>query len=391
MQETRYDWLADRWVLFAPNREERPNEYSCQQVPSSANPLDCPFCAGAESKTPEPTLVLPITDLEASRRLRRDEHDRTTRQASQNWKVRVVPNKYPAVLAYSLNGLYAQQAAFDSSNESVFAARSTHGQNGRITHATPQEAALLVESSELFRKDVPTGVHEVFIESPEHIQSITSLPLDHVDLILQAYKIRLQHFRSQRELEYGVIFKNHGFDAGASLTHAHSQLVCLGFVPSDVQRRHRRMLHYFEKHETCYFCQLAIEEEKLNDRIVLASEHFVAYCPFASRFPFEMMIQPRTHRSHFEETSPNEIRDLAYVLKSVLAALESSQPSLAYNLVLNTSPFNCFHPLAHHWTIQVIPRASKLAGFELGSECFINTTKPEQTASLLRQASSLLS
>jgi UDPglucose--hexose-1-phosphate uridylyltransferase len=117
----------------------------------------------------------------------------------------------------------------------------------------------------------------------------------------------------------------------------------------------------------------------------METEHFVVICPFASRFPFAFSIIPRRHRPHFEDTSAAELLDLATVLKSSLSALERAQPEAAYNYVLQSSPFHQFDDEAHHWRLRVIPRLSKVAGFEWGSDCFINTIKPEVAAQILRE------
>ncbi|XZE21609.1 galactose-1-phosphate uridylyltransferase [Pirellulaceae bacterium SH449] len=397
MQETRYDWLEDRWVLFAPNREARPNEY-CQapysrhdarsvgKAASSAG-TPCPFCAGSEQSTPAPSLVLPLSELEATTILRRDEVEQNIRRVRSRWKVRVVPNKYPAVHSNASCTSHSDVAAHAIAAESYETSEGyDFAQEENLDVAARGETDLLLASPELFRKEVPTGVHEVIIESPEHDNSLSQLSTSHVEMVFQAYKMRLQHFRAQQDICHTVIFKNYGPDAGASLSHAHSQLVGLGFVPSEVKRRSQRLQEYFSQHESCYFCQVAAEEERSGERLILASAHFVVYAPFAGRFPYEFVIQPRMHRSHFDELKRDELKDLAGVVKTTLTALESTQPQLSYNMVLNTGPFSSFHPLAHHWHIQVTPRSARIAGFELGTGCFINTVKPEQAAAILRAA-----
>lgn len=396
MQETRYDWLEDRWVLFAPNREQRPNEYIrkahessyqasesiCKETVPPNNLDTCPFCAGFEQSTPSPSLVLPLSDLESTTILRRDKVSQNIERARANWKVRVVPNKYPAV---------QPQAALTDHSQLATLARGSDSYNFFFPDHLPeagtrQVADLMIVAPELFRREIPNGVHEVVIESPEHVQSLTALSVSHVELVFQAYKMRLQHFRSNQDIVHAVIFKNYGPDAGASLSHAHSQLVGLGFVPSEVNRRNRKLEEFFDKHESCYYCQVASEEERLNDRLILSSAHFIVYSPFASRFPYEFVIHPKIHRNHFDELNRAELKDLASVVKSTLGAIEKTQPQLSYNMILNTSPFNNSHPLAHHWNIQVLPRSARIAGFELGTDCFINTVKPEYAAATLRNA-----
>jgi UDPglucose--hexose-1-phosphate uridylyltransferase len=368
-------------VLFAPNREQRPNEYICKENAPANKLAACPFCAGFEQSTPAPSLVLPLSELESTTILRRDEVNKNIIRTRSKWKVRVVPNKYPAVQTHAAATDHSQLAMLAGGLDS-FSYQLEH----QSDEGTRREADVMIASADLFRKEIPTGVHEVVIESPDHDQSLSGLSLSHVELVFQAYKMRLQHFRSKQEIKHAIIFKNYGPDAGASLSHSHSQLVGLGFVPSEVNRRNQRLLEYFEKHESCYHCQIAAEEERVGDRLICASEHFVVYAPFAGRFPFEFVIHPRTHRSHFDELIRSELKDLAGIVKSSLGALERTQPHLSYNMVLNTSPFSNSHSLAHHWNIQVLPRSAKIAGFELGTDCFINTVKPEHAAAVLRSA-----
>jgi UDPglucose--hexose-1-phosphate uridylyltransferase len=383
MHETRYDWLADRWVIFAPNREERPNEFTsvgCVASPSEIHNPSCPFCKGFEHATPAPTLVLPHLDLESSRPLHREGYAED-REPLSSWLVRVVPNKFPAMAG---NNTHAPRSCATEpiSQRSAYVGRAKFESETEVQ--TESTVAIVGDASHLFRSEQPSGCHEVVIESPNHVASLTSLPTEHIELVLASYQKRLLHWRSHPNIQYAVVFKNFGADAGASLSHTHSQIICLDFVPSDVQRMHHRLVKHQEDYGSCYICQVMHEEVRHRERIVMETDHFVVICPFASRFPFAFSIIPRKHRSHFEDISAEELLDLATVLKSSLSALERAQPDAAYNYVLQSSPFHQFDDEAHHWRLRVIPRLSKVAGFEWGSDCFINTTKPEVASQILR-------
>ncbi len=376
MNETRYDWLSDRWVIFAPNREQRPDQYRQSQSNSHNPTMECPFCSGREHETPRPTLVLPEHDSDETSTNRRSNPSTLDRQA---WQVRVVPNKFPAV---SCQELMADQLVTPHScpqSDSAFSVpESTFGplQKKQVQTATAEH---------LFQRNTsPRGAHEVIIESPIHVDSITSLPANHIAVIFEAYRRRLNHWRAQRDLKYAVVFKNYGADAGASLYHSHSQLISLDFVPRDIEKINHRLVLHYEQYGCCYICQLMNEEEERQERILFRSEHFVALCPFASRFPYSFSIIPRAHQSRYEEIGEKEREDLAVVTKKTLRALESACPSAAYNFVLQTSPFCVGNEQAHHWRLRVIPRLSKIAGFEWGSDCFINSITPEQAAKILR-------
>jgi UDPglucose--hexose-1-phosphate uridylyltransferase len=376
MNETRYDWLTDRWVIFAPNREERPNQYKCPQKPPIDHSLMCPFCVGAENQTPDATLVLPDRDWDETNIQRRSQ---TSHATANHWQVRVVPNKFPAV-PNSRSELQEDAFSFalDSRSSSV-GQLATETLDVQVATAVQKRA-----SDPMFQRRPARGGHEVIVEAPNHIESLTALESDHIALVLEAFRRRLLFWRSQRELKYAVVFKNVGADAGASLYHSHSQLISLDFVPRDIERTQERLALFFDRYDTCYWCQVISEEEEREERLVANSDYFVAVCPFASRFPYGFTIVPRIHRSSFENLSEVELIDLAEMLKSTLVALERAQPNAAYNLILQTSPFQGFLEPATHWRIRVIPRLSKVAGFEWGADCFINTVTPEQSAARLR-------
>ncbi len=378
MNETRYDWLSDRWVIFAPNREERPDEYRRLDTISANEQVECPFCSGREHETPLPTLVLPENNFDETSTNRRSESDRTHRLA---WQVRVVPNKFPAVPRHDTFSDLRVHNPFCSGTANSELANT----RAEIFFETsPDRQLQTAHAQHLFQRNTPRGAHEVIIESPIHVNSIASLPVDHIALIFEAYRRRLTHWRAQRDLKYAVVFKNYGADAGASLFHSHSQLISLDFVPRDIEKINQRLVQHYEQYGCCYICQLMNEEEDRQERILHSSEHFVSLCPFASRFPYSFSIIPRNHRSRYEEISSTELLDLANVVKKTLSALEAAKPLAAYNFVLQTSPFVSCIEAAQHWRLRVIPRLSKVAGFEWGSDCFINTVTPEHAAKTLR-------
>ncbi len=407
MHEPRYDWLADRWVIFAPNREDRPNEYCATKKPSEPvmRSKACPFCSGAEHETPEPTLVLPESDRESTRTLYRSNRSSVrsggSEQSRAPWLVRVVPNKFPAITGKDDSSRDSRVhssgitsgVSISGQGNSQHASRDFHRSHSGLHDISSalegdlfQSVATLpaANASHLFQREIVSGTHEVIIESPTHTDSLTELPVDQIRYVLQAYQLRLAHWRSQTGLQYAVVFKNYGSDAGASLSHSHSQLMCMDFVPSNVEWTHRRLSNYRRQYQQCYYCQILGEELKARERIVAETEHFVVVCPFASRFPFSFSILPRQHRAHFDEVNSNELSDLAFALRASLTALERSQPLAAYNYIIQTAPFQSPDFGAHHWRVRVIPRLCKVAGFEWGSDCFINTVTPELAAETLR-------
>ena len=391
MNQMRYDWLSDRWVIFAPNRLSRPDDFATPlQASPAVSTAPCPFCRGYEKQTPNPTLVLRPAGADPS---------------SEEWLVRVVPNKFPAVThtdhhcsdEHDCSGdnqcsghhQYSSQSRHSGESQRSELARVGLGLAG-VGEAFARIAPGLVEPSakhspeNLFLKRQTSGAHEVFIESPNHVSSITALPVDHVALIYQAYQERLLAYRRLGTMRYGVVFKNYGMDAGASLLHTHSQLICTDFLPSDVSKVQRRMQQYMEEHRRCYVCDVIEQEIQNQERIVSQSEHFVALCPFASRLPYSVSIVPKRHQSQFEASSQELRDDLARITMRVLSAIETEHPRAAYNTILQTAPFDLASQNIFHWRMKIIPRLCKVAGFEWSSDCFINTVTPEEAARRLR-------
>jgi UDPglucose--hexose-1-phosphate uridylyltransferase len=236
---------------------------------------------------------------------------------------------------------------------------------------------------ELFLRKQTRGGHEVIIEAPSHVQSITQLQTDHVALVFEAYQRRLRYWRSVHAMRYAVVFKNNGADAGASLVHAHSQLICTDFLPSDVLKTQRRSMEYLQTKGRCYACDILEKELQATERIVAQTASFVALCPFASRLPYSVSILPKRHQAAFEESSSSELAELARLVQQVLRAVETEHPNAAYNYVLQTAPLDSHDPAAFHWRLKILPRLIKVAGFEWSSDCYINTVLPEDAAEAL--------
>jgi UDPglucose--hexose-1-phosphate uridylyltransferase len=374
MNEMRHDWLSDRWVIFAPNRTTRPDDYDRTPHIEPDAQLRCPFCRGAEHETPNASLILPGKDWESTRSTRR--RDRSI--SSSDWLVRVVPNKFPAVACTPSSPDWADRGMHPVIEGHQPGACSGFLDNGCMT---PSENS----SSPLFIKQSATGAHEVIIESPQHVPSLTSLSTEHARWVFEAYRQRLAYWSARPEMKYAVLFKNYGADAGATLVHSHSQLIATSFVPSEVLRIQKRLLQYQESHHQCYICSVLERELASGDRVVTESDHFVAICPFASRFPYSVSIVPKKHQSRFEDCHQEELADLARVAQTMLKAIETEHPRCAYNFVLQTSHFDQQAPDSFHWRLKIIPRLSKVAGFEWSSDCYINTVFPEIAAQNLRQ------
>jgi UDPglucose--hexose-1-phosphate uridylyltransferase len=330
MSELRKDPIVGRWVIIAENRAQRPHEFLDSSVQRGDREV-CPFCVGNERHTPD--------EIAAHRQP-------GTRRNEPGWNVRVVPNKFPAL-----------EMAGDP-----------HPRGDGLYEAADG-----------------VGVHEVIIESPRHLTRTTELSDNHLAEVLWICRERLLALQQDSRLVHGLIFKNVGAAAGASLAHLHSQLIVTPIVPVSVAEEIDGSHAYFRKHDRCVYCDLVEQEQALAKRIVLKSPQFVAFCPFAARFPFETWIVPTSHASHYESLSRAASKELAGVLRRVLAKIDAALARPAYNYIVHTAPFDT-PPLRHyHWHIEIIPRVTKLAGFEWGSGFYINPVPPEEAAGVMRE------
>jgi UDPglucose--hexose-1-phosphate uridylyltransferase len=332
MSEIRRDAISDRWVIVAENRADKPDEYEASARP----PLRCPFCKGNEADTPGAVA----TYLAANG------------AAPGDWQVRVVPNKYPAVGPAGTNG---------KAWLPVGCASNLH---------TAQEGA---------------GVHEVVVESPEHLVSLSDLSLDQACLVFRSYRDRLATLRKDPNLAYGLVFKNVGAAGGASLEHVHSQLIATRFVPSEVQRELAAAEEFYRREGKCCFCTLIDEELAAASRVVAESPRFVAVCPFAGRFPYETWLLPRAHQSRFDESSDLELAELSALTHDLIGRIERALGRVAYNYLIHTEPFDTCRLDHYHWHIEILPRVTRTAGFEWGAGCYINPVPPEEAAAVLRK------
>jgi UDPglucose--hexose-1-phosphate uridylyltransferase len=331
MPELRQNFFTKEWVIIATERAKRPEELATQRpaqtVPSFVE--TCPFCPGNENKTPPEVMRFPANTTEP-------------------WVVRVIPNKF---------------AALDST------AQPTRN----LQH--------------LRRRIDGFGFHEVIIDSPDHSACMALLPDAHVASILRVYKERYHTLSADQRINHVTIFKNHGVDAGASLQHAHSQLIATPVIPSQVRHRLLEALRHYDDAGECMFCHMVEREVEDQTRIVLKSELFVALEVFASATPFATHIFPLRHMSSFGEITAAETADLARVLRTLLAKIYVGLNNPDLNFTIRSGPSDYVGARHFHWYVSVIPRLTRVAGFELGSGMFINTVLPEAAAEFLRHVS----
>ena len=248
------------------------------------------------------------------------------------------------------------------------------------------EGGLDREGEGLFDRMNGVGAHEVIIETPDHNLTMATMTDRAVEEVLWAYRDRVVDLKNDRRFRYVLLFKNHGEPAGASLEHTHSQLIALPIVPKRVREEVDNSKRYYDEKERCIFCDMIRQEIETEKRVILENDQFIALAPYAPRFPFETWILPRQHSSAFENMPSPLYGGLARLLREFLGRLDTVLAKPSYNYVVHTSPIGEEMNDHYHWHIEMMPKLTKVAGFEWGTGFYINPTPPEEAARFLREA-----
>ncbi len=339
MPELRRDSVIGRWVIISTERAKRPSDFNIKHVDVAE--MECPFCEGHEKNTP--------TEIFAIRKP-------GTKKDTPGWNTRVVPSIAPK---FKIEGELERRGAgmYDVMNN--------------------------------------IGAHEIIVESPKHFTDIYQLSELEIQDVINTSICRISELEKDTRFKYCLLFKNHGLRAGGSrkTKHVRSQLIATPVTPTRVKEELRGSRFYFEYKERCIFCDIMRQEIETGTRIIMETKTMVAIAPFASRFPFEIWIMPKIHRTDFMNIQADEIKDLANVLKTIFAKLSKALNDPPYNYMLHTAPFRrtkrpgYWHTIEedYHWHIEVMPRITQVAGFEWGSGFYINPTPPEEAAKYLRE------
>ncbi len=334
MSEVRRDIVTDTWVIIDTENDTIPKPAK----PNILGPDACPFCAGHEDRTPAEIYVKLNENSENNKK---------------EWFVRVIPNINPIL---------------------------------RI------EGELVKSGIGVYDMVSGIGANEVIVETPAHIEHLFELTDEQVSLVLETYRYRIEDLHKDKRLRYILIFKNHGPEAGAkTISHTHSELIALPATPIRVKQKLNGALEYYSYKERCLFCDIILQEIDMGDRLVLQSDKFVAITPFASRYPFQVIILPKRHQFSYKLINRDEIRDLSIILKKIVELIHRVLGDPSYNFILNDSPNLLPHAnywksiaLDYHWHIEITPRIYRRTGFELGTGFHINSMAPEKAASILR-------
>ena len=263
------------------------------------------------------------------------------------WRVRVVPNKFPVL-----------------------------GIEGDLNR----------QGEGMYDKMNGIGAHEVVIEGPDHKLSMGEMSEKQIEEVLWAYKERINDLKKDGRFRYILVFKNHGDAAGSTMEHPHSQLIALPVIPKRVKEEVDASKLFFDLKERCIFCDIIRQESAAGVRLINETDRFTVLSPYAPRFPFETWVLPKRHASHFEDADAPTLANLAWIMKTTIRKLEKVLERPAYNFIVHSAPVQ-EGPLPHyHWHLEVIPRLSKVAGFEWATGFYINPTPPEESAKFMREA-----
>jgi UDPglucose--hexose-1-phosphate uridylyltransferase len=325
--ELRIDPLSGLKVIVAGERGVRPGAWLHVEPRAPVDLEDDPFSAGHEDRTPPEVYAL---------------------REDGGWKVRVVPNLYPALTPGESSGR-EDPLASGRGEPDLFAARPA------------------------------LGAHEVIVNAPDPVSSLAELRAEQVETAMSVWRERM---RAHADASYVHVIVNEGEEAGASLPHTHAQLYALPFVPAAVARERERFTAYSQRTQGRNLLEDLVQEEvRRRERVVAIDDEAVALCPFGARVPFQLQVVPRRPAPRFSDDGPLAARMLHHALNRLGAVLGSLPP---LNLWVRTAPRDAER---FCWHIEVLPRLAQLAGLEIGTGVHLNVLAPEEAARRLRETS----
>ncbi len=326
ISELRQDLVTGDWVVIATNRAKRPDDFALQkrEIIEDDPEKPCVFCNPEETGQEEDTLIY--------------------NTENGDWSLRVFPNKFPAF-----------------------------HRTGEINH---------FEEGPHFGMD-GAGYHEIIV-TRDHKKQIAQMNEAEVAEILDAYQERYVDLMNKKSVNYIEIFHNHGKEAGASINHPHSQLVAIPVISPYIKLELDGAEEYHRFNKDCVYCTIAEWEAENQTRVIFENEEFIAFCPFASRSSFEIWVVPKKHKPYFERISGKEKLQGAQALQAAIGKIYKALDDPAYNFYIHTAPCDGRDYPHYHWHIEIIPRTSIWAGFELSTGIEVSSIEPEKAAEFLK-------
>lgn len=327
MPQLRQNIITGDWVVIAPERAKRPNDFVIPQSVKTSDKSRCPFCIGSELYK---------------------KNQKVARASTEN--IYVLENRYPAFV--------------ESENKAQV--RSYYTENS------------------FYRARPAVGDHEVIVIK-NHDLNIMKF---NKSLMVELFTVIKDRYDCMAK-ENGVVsimpIYNHGAEAGASIEHPHAQIFASGIVANTVGREIDGAERYYGINGSCVFCDIVNHETKEKTRVVYENDDFLAAAVYAARFPMETWIYPKSHQSQFEDISKGEIESLSDNLIYVLRNLERNIPNIPLNWYIHTLPTTNRDSSSYHWHLEITPRLANYGGFELGSGVIIDIMSPEDSAEYLRK------
>jgi UDPglucose--hexose-1-phosphate uridylyltransferase len=330
MSEIRYDLISKNWVVVATGRNKRPESFKKKKRKEESSSFNCPFCNLKEK---------PILAFNKGKKI-------PLKDFSDEWTTVSLPNKFPA---------FSPKGGLKKRKEGKF-----------------------------YQTMNALGFHEIVI-TRDHKKSLAKLPVKRVKEVFDVYQERYLELKKEDFVKYVFIFHNHGKEAGASLSHPHSQIITTPLVDIDLSRALFNSNEYYKSEGKCIYCEMNKWERRVKKRIVFENKYFTAICPFASKVSFQVIISPKKHLPYFEEITEKEKESLAEIFKEVLRKLYKGLGNPSYNFYLHTAPCDGKKYPFYHWHWTILPKTSTWAGFELGAQMEVLTVSPEQAAEYLRK------
>jgi UDPglucose--hexose-1-phosphate uridylyltransferase len=331
--ELRYDLVSKDWVVIATGRAKRPEMFKKEKnEKETVSKSQCPFCNLNIKSNPTLSFVngqkVPLA-----------------KGLPENWTTVVIPNKYPA---------FSRSDALNERKEGIY----------RIMDGV--------------------GFHEVVI-TRNHDKQMAQFSKDQIKEVINVYQERYLDLMNEKLVSYISIFHNNGKDAGASVSHPHSQIIALPLIDPDLQSSIEGSEVYFKERKRCVHCDMLAQDKKDGRRIIFENEEFIVLVPFASRMAFETRVYPKTHHAYFERITNGQKDYFAEALLVALSKIHKALNNPAYNFFIHTAPCDGKDYNHYHWHLEILPKTQIWAGFELGAGIEISTIEPEKAAEYLRK------
>jgi UDPglucose--hexose-1-phosphate uridylyltransferase len=323
--ELRQDIVSGEWILIAPARGGRPKQFAEKKKFKPASKKGCPFEHPEKAGGGAPSIIHP---------------------RGVNWRIQVIPNKYPAVNHREIMAVLGMQGPF-----------------------------FVIPG---------VGYHDLVV-TRGHNKNFPALPRKDAELVLQTFKERYLMLERDRYVSYISIFHNWGPRAGASIYHPHYQIIALPVIPPDVEHSLVGSKKYSNKHRRCVHCDIIKWEKKEGKRIIYENRGAIAFAPFVSREPMEIRVFPKKHLPFFEKSTASELSYVADAMQKALRMVEKKLGYPDYNFFIHTAPVrNRENYRYYHWHIEIQPKIDIEGGFELSTGIEINTIDPDEAAEFLR-------